>query len=433
MQIVKDKPLCLKNFNIFINSLNLSKSNFKLAVSVSAGVDSMSLLHLSSMWAKKNNKILQVISFNHNIRKESEEEVNLVAKYSKLLGWKHKILKWKTPSKSNILENARIARYSAISDYCRSENIKILLSGHHLDDQLETFLLRILKKSNIRGLCPMLSKRNLFGIQIVRPFLNVSKKDIYDYAILNKIKFCEDPTNHDNKYLRTKIRNFLSTNPNIKSKLIRCVNIFCKIRKYTDTQTSNFFKGNISVKNEGYIEINKENLIMLPNFLINNILNKAITNTGNKKYPLRTRSLKKLNMLISKNIYTTLSIGGCLVENKQKIIRIFREFNQVKNLSLKVQAKKKIEWDNKFTITNLLSKESIIVISFGKEIVKNLLLKRLVKDVYKKKLPYQAIKTVPVIKTLEGSIYVPHLNISSDKYLKVNILLETIDFCSIYT
>ena len=91
-------------------------------------------------------------------------------------------------------------------------------------------------------------------------------------------------------------------------------------------------------------------------------------------------------MLISKNIYTTLSIGGCLVENKQKIIRIFREFNQVKNLSLKVQAKKKIEWDNKFTITNLLSKESIIVISFGKEIVKNLLLKRLVKDVYKKKI-----------------------------------------------
>ena len=98
-----------------------------------------------------------------------------------------------------------------------------------------------------------------------------------------------------------------------------------------------------------------------------------------------------------------------------------------------MQAKKKIEWDNKFTITNLLSKESIIVISFGKEIVKNLLLKRLVKDVYKKKLPYQAIKTVPVIKTLEGSIYVPHLNISSDKYLKVNILLESIDFCSIYT
>ena len=50
----------------------------------------------------------------------------------------------------------------------------------------------------------------------------------------------------------------------------------------------------------------------------------------------------------------------------------------------------------------------------------------------RKKLPYQAIKTVPVIKTLEGSIYVPHLNISSDKYLKVNILLESIDFCSIY-
>ena len=59
-----------RNFSKLLNSLDILKSKSTIAVSVSSGVDSMCLLHLSDKWAKKNKKFV-IISYNHNIRKES--------------------------------------------------------------------------------------------------------------------------------------------------------------------------------------------------------------------------------------------------------------------------------------------------------------------------------------------------------------------------
>ena len=71
----------------------------------------MTLLHLSDIWAKKYKKKLYIISYDHNLRKESIKEIKYVKKITSKLGWKHKTLKWKNPVKKNILENARKARY----------------------------------------------------------------------------------------------------------------------------------------------------------------------------------------------------------------------------------------------------------------------------------------------------------------------------------
>ena len=126
MQNVKpNRTLNPKNFSKFLDSLNVLNNKSTIAVAVSAGVDSMCLLHLSDIWAKKNAKDLYVVSYNHNIRKESLDEVRYVNIISKNLGWRHKILKWNTPSKKNILEEARTARYLAISEFCKKENILV--------------------------------------------------------------------------------------------------------------------------------------------------------------------------------------------------------------------------------------------------------------------------------------------------------------------
>ena len=99
LNVKNDILLNLETFSKLLNSLDILKSKSAVAVSVSAGVDSMSLLHLSDKWAKKNEKSLYIISYNHNIRKESKQEVEFVKLESKKLGWKHKSLKWERPSK----------------------------------------------------------------------------------------------------------------------------------------------------------------------------------------------------------------------------------------------------------------------------------------------------------------------------------------------
>ena len=96
-----------------------------------------------------------------------------------------------------------------ISKFCKKKKIDTLLLGHHLDDLIETFSIRVLKKSGMDGLCPMTSQRKLFNLNLIRPFLSVSKNSIYSYANFYKIKFHEDPTNKNDIFLRTRIRLFL--------------------------------------------------------------------------------------------------------------------------------------------------------------------------------------------------------------------------------
>ena len=75
---------------------------------------------------KSTKKKLLVISYDHNLRKDQEKK--LTVKKITLTGWKHKTLIWTNPSKKNIFENARIARYQAISEFCKCQNIDSLLS-----------------------------------------------------------------------------------------------------------------------------------------------------------------------------------------------------------------------------------------------------------------------------------------------------------------
>ena len=93
-----------ENFSKFLNSLSCIKNNSTIAVAVSSGVDSMTLLHITDIWAKKYKKKLFIISYNHNLRKESLKEIHYVKQASIKLGWKHKTLTWQNPAKKNILE-----------------------------------------------------------------------------------------------------------------------------------------------------------------------------------------------------------------------------------------------------------------------------------------------------------------------------------------
>ena len=64
----------------------------------------------------------------------------------------HKTLNGKNPSTKNILEKARLARYQGNFKFCKNQKIDVLLLGHHLDDLIETFFMRLLKNSRIDGI-----------------------------------------------------------------------------------------------------------------------------------------------------------------------------------------------------------------------------------------------------------------------------------------
>jgi tRNA(Ile)-lysidine synthase len=192
-----------KDFYLSMIRFQTEYPNEIFAVAVSGGADSMALLHLMKTAGAK----VVALTVNHNLRPESNAEAEAVAKFCKKLGVGHHILEWTgAKPKTGVEEAARAARYDLMLDYCKKNNIGVLATAHHADDQIETFLMNLGRGSGIYGLAGMRGRQIRGGIVICRPLLNVRRAELRKYCDENGIKYFDDSMNEDEKYLRVKIR-----------------------------------------------------------------------------------------------------------------------------------------------------------------------------------------------------------------------------------
>lgn len=171
-------------------------------VAVSGGVDSMALLH---MLVQKPKLQLVVANFDHGIRPDSKEDRKLVQRVAKQYGLPYVLGLGRLGPKASE-EKARIARYEFLRKVMAEQGALAIITAHHQDDMLETAILNLLRGTGRRGLTSLKSTKDL-----KRPLLNMTKKEIWDYATDHNLEWREDSTNEDDQYLRNYIRhNILS-------------------------------------------------------------------------------------------------------------------------------------------------------------------------------------------------------------------------------
>lgn len=172
-------------------------------MAVSGGVDSVVLLDIFAKRMQKNKYNLIVAHFDHGIRKDSKANCEFVAKLSRQY-------KLKFVSKRQVLgaaaseEQARKARYAFLGSVLKENNDKAILTAQHADDLVETMLFNAVRGTYSLGLTPFISSK-----LVKRPFINLSKDEILNYARQSGLSWVEDPTNKDQKYARNYIRNQL--------------------------------------------------------------------------------------------------------------------------------------------------------------------------------------------------------------------------------
>ncbi len=192
------------------NNKEILTGNKKIILGLSGGPDSV-LLFLFLKKLKTENKIdLVCAHLDHEWRKESTKDVI----FCKQLCEKENI-KFVEGKASNINssikfngsqeEVGRILRHTFLKDILKKENADHIALGHHLQDQQETFLWRIIRGTTLSGLTCM--KKN--DTQYIRPLLNIEKTEIINYLNKNKIEYLIDKTNESDKYLRNKIRKYV--------------------------------------------------------------------------------------------------------------------------------------------------------------------------------------------------------------------------------
>ncbi|MBU2869884.1 tRNA lysidine(34) synthetase TilS [Colwellia sp. E2M01] len=182
--------------------------NIALIIAYSGGVDSQVLLH--SLVQLKQQKLIKnditVCHVNHGLSDNAKAwetfAIQVCAKYNvKLIV---KSVNIKNQAQQSLEALARDARYNALKSL--SDKPSIILTGHHSDDQSETFLLALKRGAGLKGLSAMSAQSELGQHLLVRPLLNVSRQQIENYAKKNKLSWVEDESNTDTKFDRNFIR-----------------------------------------------------------------------------------------------------------------------------------------------------------------------------------------------------------------------------------
>lgn len=176
----------------------------KLLVAVSGGMDSMVLVHLF----QKLQLNFAIAHCNFQLRgTESDGDENFVTTYAEQNNITCFITKFDTSnySEENKLSTqvaARNLRYSWFNEILEQENFDYIITAHHADDVVETFMINLSRGTGLDGLTGIPSQNG----NIIRPMLPFSRKEIEDYVSENNLQWREDSSNASDKYLRNKIR-----------------------------------------------------------------------------------------------------------------------------------------------------------------------------------------------------------------------------------
>ena len=309
--------------------LSKYRKNNSFAVAVSGGPDSMALALLSSLIKSEGKQNAYFLLVDHGIRKNSAREALEVKKILKKNGINLQVLKNKKKISRNIQKNARDLRYELLIRFCKKNKIKTLLTAHHKDDQVETFLIRLSRGSGVEGLSSMSQSTNLkHGIKLIRPFLEF-KKDELKY-ISNKVfkKTIRDPSNIDRKFLRTNIRELANI---LQSKGLNFDQIIRSIKNISSTKEAINFYVNRSLKK--FVKFKKSEAIldlkmfrMEPREVKFRIINKIVKNRTASYYPPRSQKVINLISRFEGKNSKKCTLGGCVFEKKKNLLHVTREF-----------------------------------------------------------------------------------------------------------
>ena len=361
-----------------INKYRMIEDNDTIVVGVSGGADSMALLHFL-LNINDDIKIKVVAAhINHCLRgAESDRDERLVSEYCKKYGIDFHSCKIDVKSESNkngtsVEECGRKIRYDYFSNIAKKYNAKIA-TAHTLSDSVETTIFNIIRGTGIRGLAGIPPVRD----NIIRPLIFVTRSQVEDYCVKNKIEYITDSSNLSHDYTRNKIR--LDIIPKMKSINSSLEKSFMRLKEQVEEE-NNYFDDitetalNKAKKEQGY-DINFISDLAKP--IKTKLIIKAVhDNCGIK---LQKSHVDLICEIIENKCGTVTIPSKVYVKADKGYLKIFKPKDKRGN------------WQNKFNCGRILTESgrTFIIKSVGKD--EYLFLKENDKNLFYKSLDYDKI------------------------------------------
>jgi tRNA(Ile)-lysidine synthase len=185
-----------------MNMINKLKSTLqkirpfeKVVVGVSGGADSVVLAHA----LKKLGYEIIIAHLNHHLRgAESDADEKFVKDLAKDWGVLYAVKQGFIPKEGNLENNARKVRYAFLEDVREKYKADCVAVAHHMDDQIETVLMHMVRGSGLRGQIGIKYEKD----KLIRPMLDIKRSEVLAYAKENGLSYRTDETNNDLSYNR---------------------------------------------------------------------------------------------------------------------------------------------------------------------------------------------------------------------------------------
>ena len=240
----------------------------KLLLAVSGGLDSMVLLHLF----QELKFDIAIAHCNFQLRGvESFGDQNFIQDYADANGIPIYVTQFDTEAfakdyKLSTQVAARALRYNWFYELLEEEKFDYILTAHHADDNLETFLINFTRGTGLEGLTGIPVEND----KIIRPLLFLTRTEIDDYAKKHQIEWREDSSNASDKYVRNKIRHHLvpilkELNPNFMASFLKTENYLQQSQSMVEDASSMVYQ-QVAREEDDQVHFNLNKLMQLPNY-----------------------------------------------------------------------------------------------------------------------------------------------------------------------
>jgi tRNA(Ile)-lysidine synthase len=239
----------------------LIQSGEKILVGISGGSDSVALLHI--LTAIVSPERLHALYVDHGLRPEEvKEEITWLHTFCQSIDVPFtavgvSVKTFAAKEHRSLEDAARILRYQKLREFCTACSCNSIAVAHNSDDQVETFFIHLLRGSGLQGLTGMRYRKG----NIIRPLLDISKKELQKYLLEQHLDWKEDSSNSDLRFLRNRIRlNLLPSlekdyTPSLRRQIIQLIDILHVDNSFLNSAAKKCWERNVTMTEGGRLRI----------------------------------------------------------------------------------------------------------------------------------------------------------------------------------
>ncbi|PHS29451.1 MAG: tRNA lysidine(34) synthetase TilS [Robiginitomaculum sp.] len=357
------KTALAKRFALAMQAASLSPDE-PMSIAFSGGGDSLALLALACDLFPERK--IHALIVDHALRRESAPEARCAAAMASALGAKAHILTSKSPRAGH--KHARSARYTLLAKACHGLGTRTLFLAHTLDDQEETFAIRLARGSTARGLACMGTRSPLpawpegQGIWLARPLLAMCREELRHWLKAHDFRWIDDPSNQNRRYARVRVRQHLAALHGAglqNGRIAKSTLLLGQLENERRNKTMTWLQSALSFYPAGYALLPRLALETPPVIIAHMALGAILASVAGLGFtpvpnPLVHRTLIKLRTTQGRGFCA----AGCRLSIQGPDILISRDPGVVlgrapnhKRLSLPVKASETLYFDDRFHIS----------------------------------------------------------------------------------